>query len=363
MLETDVRQEVPIGFVLLSNSKDPQPSTRISVLNMFPFLRRAGFDPRIVFEPETGHPEPELDDVLERVKSLGIRIVYFQKVHGAGVLKVVEALSRSGVRTVYGVCDFVDNEMARRCDVTIAVTDFLKALYEPDLQWKISVVHDGIEHPDRSTLAFHGERGTRQNPIRAVLVTSSSLTHLPAVGRLPEGVELTIVGRYPAESDRIGRINWTRWSMASIQTASAKLAFVRFVCNSHIRRIQWSEEEAYAQMSAADIAIIPVDRVDDPVPGASVSWWEVKSENRLTMKMSMALPVVASPVPSYLGVVEQGRNGFIADTAQQWHDCLELLRNPEVRRRIGLEARNSVAQRFSQAEQARKLIGVLKALL
>ena len=43
---------IPVGFVLLSNSRDPQPSTRISVLKMLPYLRAAGYDPHILFEPE-----------------------------------------------------------------------------------------------------------------------------------------------------------------------------------------------------------------------------------------------------------------------------------------------------------------------
>src|SRR5437870_4093220 len=33
---------VKIGFVLLSNSRNPLPSTRIAALNMVPFLRAAG---------------------------------------------------------------------------------------------------------------------------------------------------------------------------------------------------------------------------------------------------------------------------------------------------------------------------------
>ena len=54
---------VKIGFVLLSNSQHPIPSTRIAVLNMLPFLRAANFDPHIVFEPEYGTENPDVTDL------------------------------------------------------------------------------------------------------------------------------------------------------------------------------------------------------------------------------------------------------------------------------------------------------------
>lgn len=56
MSHTDKR----IGFVLLSNSACPLPSTRIAVLNLFPLLRAAGYDPEIVFEPADATETPDL---------------------------------------------------------------------------------------------------------------------------------------------------------------------------------------------------------------------------------------------------------------------------------------------------------------
>ena len=353
----------PIGFVLLSNSRDPQPSTRIAVLNMLSHLKGAGYDPHILFEPGDGDPEPDLAQVVDLVQQKAIKIVYFQKVHGAKVVAAAKELSRLGVRTVYGVCDFVDNEMAEVTDVTIAVTEFLKSLYRSDLQPRIHVVHDGIERPELRKIRWRPDRGSTRNPLRAVLVTSIDLDHIPLIERVPAFVEIVVVGRYPSRSNLLGRINWARWTFSKQPSATEKRAFIGFLANRRITRVPWGQETAYELMRDADIGIIPVDMVDDdPVPGSTASWWQVKSENRLTMKMSIGLPVVASPVPSYLSIIAQGQNGYIAATAQDWVACLETLRDPHIRREIGERARDSVIRRFSKETQAAKLIEILDRL-
>src|SRR5262245_11666393 len=139
---------VKIGFVLLSNSAHPIPSTRIAALNMFPFLRAANFEPHILFEPVEPTETPDVSNLAEGVFREGFRIVVFQKVHGSSVSEFARRLSTLGIKSVYAVCDLVDLGMVAATDATIAVTDYLKSLYPPAYQLKIHVVHDGIEQAD-----------------------------------------------------------------------------------------------------------------------------------------------------------------------------------------------------------------------
>jgi glycosyltransferase involved in cell wall biosynthesis len=326
---------------------------------MLPFLRSAGYDAHILFEPASGDPEPNPPDFVATAKEKGIRIVYFQKVRGPKVLATAKALSNAGVRVVYGVCDFVDNEMAEAADATIVVTDFLKSLYRSDLQPRIHVVHDGIERPDVRKIAWREDRGSVENPLRAVLVTSADLDHLPMITEVPPFLEVEVIGRYPGQSDLRGRFNWARWTLAKKKSIGEKCRLLRLLANSRIKRIQWNPQTVYQQMAAADIGIIPVETLDDPVPGARISWWQVKSENRLTMKMNIGLPVIAGPVPSYLSVIDQGRNGYIAETPEEWIACLDQLRDPKLRRDMGERARDSVLRRFSKERQAERLLAIL----
>ncbi|HNB90569.1 MAG TPA: glycosyltransferase [Plasticicumulans sp.] len=72
--------------------------------------------------------------------------------------------------------------------------------------------------------------------------------------------------------------------------------------------------------------------------------------------------MVASPVPSYLDIIEQGVNGYIAHSRADWLAALDALRDPQHRHSVGAAARASVLQRYSIDEQARRLIAVFDGL-
>jgi hypothetical protein len=83
-----------VGFVLLSTRQNPLPSTRIAVLNMLPYLAKAGVDVEIVFEPETPTDTPSLPEGLyERIVATRCDLVLFQRVRGPSALRLVERLS------------------------------------------------------------------------------------------------------------------------------------------------------------------------------------------------------------------------------------------------------------------------------
>src|SRR6267142_4331102 len=92
-----------VGFVLVSRVTHPHASTRISVLNMFPYLAAAGYEPVILFEPSKGGNTHDVSSVPALAAANDTRIVYFQKVHGASALAAVHDLSAAGVRTVFGI--------------------------------------------------------------------------------------------------------------------------------------------------------------------------------------------------------------------------------------------------------------------
>lgn len=352
-----------IGFVLLSNTRKPIPSTRITVLNMIPYLCGAGFEPHIVFEPKDSEEEPDVSGLAERLSRQGIEIAYFQKVHGRSVLAEIRKLSALGIRTLYGVCDLVEEEMTEATDATIVVTDYLKGLYESRFHHKIHVVHDGIENPEVQKNTYDSDRGTARRPMRAVLVTSSELDVIPIIGRPPAFLEVKIIGHYPHAAHFIQRMKRTYWKLAAKRTLKERCSLAGNLAFRQFKVVNWDNSTVYGQMAEADIGIIPVDMSQDLLPERDdVSFWQVKSENRLTMKMAVGLPVIASPVPSYKGIVAQGRNGYLASGRDDWIHCLEELRNPERRRAIGECARSSVIQKYSKDAQAAKLIAVLESV-
>lgn len=352
-----------IGFVLLSNTLHPMPSTRIVVLNMLPFLRSANFDPQIVFEPAESTETPDVSGVASRILSEGFHIVFFQKVHGPRVIELVHQLSAAGVKTVYSVCDLVNVEMAAATDLTIVVTDYLKSLYPQDLQPKIRVVHDGIEHPEVCKSDWGQHRGTRNRPLRAVLVTSASLDHLPVLGMPPKWLEVTVMGRYPEPDHFFQRLREMRWKLLSLRDTRKRIAYIKFLANQRIRCQAWDQAGVYQAMQQADIGIIPITTCPDHEAGQMPPGWKVKSENRLTMKMCVGLPVIATSIPAYEPVIKQGNNGFLACSQAEWLEYLDALRDPKFRETVGTQARESVLKRYSMHEQGRCLIDILCKLM
>lgn len=351
-----------IGFVLLSPAKEPIPSTRISVLNMLPYLREAGFRPTIVFEPQVATERPDLGELPARVARTGLDIVYFQKVRGPSAVAAADALRGMGVKTVYGVCDLVEPEMVQATDATVAVTEFLRSLYPERLREKVFVVPDGVERPEVVKTSWREDRGERRRPLEAVLVTSHALYDLPSLRRVPEFAHLTVVGRYAAEGDWRLRAKEAYWAIRAEPELRRKARIVRGLGRRRVRRIPWDPEGVYDALLSADVAVIPVEGGQAPAAGQPEPSWRVKSENRLTLKMSIGLPVIAGRVPSYEPVLRHGENGFFAETPDEWAAALEKLRDPTLRREMGGLARASVLARFSKEAQAERLIGVLNQL-
>ena len=352
--------KIKIGFVLLSSAQNPIPSTRISVLNVLPFLHAAHFDPRIIFESSQNTETPDVSCLVERVKTEGFQIVYFQKLHGPSVLAQARELREAGIRTVFGVCDAVEPDMVEATDLTVTVTDYLKSLYPSALQSRITTVHDGIERPWLHKTDWGTHSGSRTQPLRAVLVTSLDLDRLPVLVNPPGWLHVTIVGRYSADRQSLQRWRETRWQMAGQAGWRGKLRFLNFLTNPRIQRVAWEADGVYDAMQQADIGIIPVET--DPARGAL--WrWQVKSENRLTLMMAMGLPVIATPIPAYEPVIRQGQNGYLANNKAEWLSQLSALRDPTLRQRIGQQARQTALAAFSMERQAEKLISVLHGLV
>lgn len=349
-----------LGFVLLSNTQNPMPSTRIVVLNMLPYLREAGFDPHIVFEPVTSTKTPDVTGVAEKIKAANFKVVVLQKVFGDSVLQLARELRQAGIKTVFAICDFVNPAMCEATDATIVVTDYLKSLYPAELQAKLAVVHDGVERPECQKTHWRNHTGSRARPLNAALVTSAGLDHLPLLAGVPDWLKITIVGRYSAQGLRMQRWKENYWQMRDKKDRASRLKYLRFLANQRIECEGWGPDHVYDVLERSDFGIIPIE--PDPLIDPTGEW-RLKSENRLTLKMAIGLPVVATPIPSYESVIEQGVNGFLARSVDDWVRCLNALRDPDARLAIGRNARETALSGYSQQYQAQRLIQVLRCVV
>lgn len=113
----------------------------------------------------------------------------------------------------------------------------------------------------------------------------------------------------------------------------------------------WTEQSEIARIAAFDVGIMPLH--DTP-------WERGKCAYKLLQVMAAGKPVIASPVGANVQVVRNGVNGFLATTAEEWADALcKLAADPELRRRMGAEARRTVEDQYSAALVAPRLAAIL----
>jgi glycosyltransferase involved in cell wall biosynthesis len=115
--------------------------------------------------------------------------------------------------------------------------------------------------------------------------------------------------------------------------------------------LPWSEETADAELSRFHIGIMPL--VDGP-------WERGKCGYKLIQYMAAGRPMVASPVGVSRDIVEQGVNGFLANTPQEWFEALETLRDqPELCRSMGMAGRAKVDALYSLGAVVPRVVSCL----
>lgn len=129
----------------------------------------------------------------------------------------------------------------------------------------------------------------------------------------------------------------------------------RPIAGAEMSFVPWSAEREAEDVGACHAGIMPLP--DDEV-----------SRGKCAMKalqyMATGRPVVVSPVGVNTEVVEQGLNGFLASTTDEWVGALlRLARSPELRVAMGLEARKTVENRFSAAVGSAKFGRAIRSAL
>jgi len=121
-----------------------------------------------------------------------------------------------------------------------------------------------------------------------------------------------------------------------------------------IKGIQWKLENEISDLSEIDIGIMPLPDTD---------WTRGKCGLKALQYMALQIPCVMSPVGVNSEIVSDGINGFFAKDLTEWIAKISLLiENPELRIKIGAEARKSVEDNYSVKSQKEKYLTCMKSL-
>jgi len=98
--------------------------------------------------------------------------------------------------------------------------------------------------------------------------------------------------------------------------------------------IKWNLNTYLEEMAKCDIAICP----------QNVELQPAKSAIKVAQAMILGLPVIASPNPAYLSLINSGENGFIADQPNEWENALIQLKDVSLREKFSLNGFNNDLQ-------------------
>jgi glycosyltransferase involved in cell wall biosynthesis len=119
--------------------------------------------------------------------------------------------------------------------------------------------------------------------------------------------------------------------------------------------VQWTAEREVEDLQAFDIGVYPLP-IDDWVLG--------KSGLKAIQYMAYGLPTVATEVGTTPMLIRDGENGLLVRTDEEWlHALVRLIRDPELRRRLGEAARHDAVAKYSVKAVAADYRRVLAAAM
>jgi len=116
----------------------------------------------------------------------------------------------------------------------------------------------------------------------------------------------------------------------------------------------WRADSEVADLRPLDVGLMPLE--DD-------EWSRGKCGMKALQYMALGIPPVVSPVGVNATIVRDGENGFHARSESEWVERIELLlRNPELRARLGAAARRTVEETYSARVQAPRMAQVFRSV-
>ena len=80
--------------------------------------------------------------------------------------------------------------------------------------------------------------------------------------------------------------------------------------------------------------------------------------------MALGTPTICSPVGVNTEIIQDGQNGFIAGTEDEWIEKLSaLIRSSELRMRLGRAGRATVEQKYSAEVQAPRVFDIFQSVV
>ena len=119
--------------------------------------------------------------------------------------------------------------------------------------------------------------------------------------------------------------------------------------------IKWNPETEIQDLCKIDIGIMPL---------YDTEWEKGKCGLKGLQYMALEIPSIMSPVGVNTEIIQDGKNGLLAETEQEWFDKLSLLiENKELRQQLGKAGRQTVLKQYSVEVNKQKYLDALSVVV
>lgn len=116
--------------------------------------------------------------------------------------------------------------------------------------------------------------------------------------------------------------------------------------------LPWNENSEIEDLNKIDIGVMPL---------TADQWSEGKCGFKLIQYLALGVPAVASPVGVNTVIIEEGKNGFLSSTKEEWQASLtKLLADTALRTQMGMYGREKMIREYSIDSQTPAFLGLFR---
>ncbi len=311
-------------------------STRYRALQFFPLWRAAGFEPAHV--TASGGLRATLD-MLRQARRADVVIV-LRKTFPAALLRLLRRASR---RLVF---DF-DDAIFCNTDGTPSRTRMAR----------FAAMARACDHVLAGN-AFLASHAAAFNPAVTLIPTclDAARYRLEAVEKPSATLDLVWIGSHSTRKYLAEAMPWLATAAQAVPQLRLKIVadFDLPGCGVTTLPVAWRAESEAQELAASHIGIAPM-RDDD--------WSRGKCALKVLQCMAAGLPVVSSRAGANAEVIEDGVQGYLVATPEEWAERIaRLAADAGLRRRMGEAGRRRVADGYSVEPVFARLRSVIEGL-
>mgnify|MGYP001152341631 CR=1 FL=1 len=313
-------------------------ASRYRVLQYLPFLKNERIEPEVYEFPQDIGGWLTLTEKLRPAD-----VVFVQRKRLP--LYILVLLKRAGKKIVY---DFDDAVMFKNSLAQNPYSLRRKMSFKRQLQYTDLVIA-GNEFLKQEATKYHGDVRILPTPIDAERYKGKEYQKGNAVniGWIGDHGSIHYMESYKEVWEALGK-----------QYSNLVLTIIcdTFIETEHIalKKIEWNYDREIEDLMELDIGVMPL---------FNDLWSQGKCGFKIIQYLGVGVPVVCTPVGINRDVVEDGVNGFWAESKAQWIEKLSfLIEDHDLRARMGKEGRKKVATGYTVQVCAPKLIQWIKGL-